>query len=203
VKTVGSGTSNEQEGASKTAASSNLQQSDGIKPTNSPPSCLKTEDKISVNCSSETQTDVQAIPANNYSSSNVKADISGMSDMSAQHNAFKMESGGFKSDSLSQMETVKALESVSPHFREKETRDMKEYDVSNECKDRKLSEGMDGGRCESLAVESKDVSCGTQSVDLNLNEGKQLVELGAGAIRNIGGKEDPGIPYDWVSNGEL
>jgi hypothetical protein len=38
---------------------------------------------------------------------------------------------------------------------------------------------------------------------VNLNEGKHLVELGAGAMRNIGGKEDPGIPYDWVSNGKL
>jgi len=205
VKTVSSGTNNEQEGTSNTVASSaNVQQNDSVKPTNSPPSSLKTEDKISLNCSNETQTDVQAIPSNNYSSSNVKSDISGMSDMSAaQHNAFKMESGVFKSDSLSQMETVKALESASSHFREKETRDMKEYDLSNEHKDGKLNESVDGGRCESLTVESKDASCGTQSMDLNLNEGKHLVELGAGAMRNIGGKEDPGIPYDWVSNGKL
>jgi hypothetical protein len=204
VKIVSPGTNNEQELKSNTVSpSSEMQQNDSIKSVNSPPSSLKTEDKISLSCSNETQTDAQAIPANNYSSSNVKSDISGMSGMSAQHNAFKVESGTFKSDSLSQMETAKAFDSVSPHFQEKEARDVKECDLNSECKDRKFNESMDGGRCESLTVESKDASCGTQSMDLNLNEGKHLVELGAGAMRTVGGKEDPGIPYDWVSNGKL
>ncbi|KAJ9600700.1 hypothetical protein L9F63_026162 [Diploptera punctata] len=34
--------------------------------------------------------------------------------------------------------------------------------------------------------------------DLNLNEGKHLVELGTGSARGFNIKEDPGIPYDWA-----
>jgi hypothetical protein len=205
MKPVGSGTNNEQDGKSNTVSPCSIQQSGNIMCGNPPPPSLKAEDKISINCSNETQTDIPTIPTKNYGSLNVKSDISGMSDISTQHNSFKMESGSFKSESHSQMERVKAFErSSSPHFRDKETKDMKEYELSNESKDRKPNDSVDGRRCESLAVESKDASCGTQNFDcpkdLNLNEGKQLVELGPGAARNIGSREDPGIPYDWVSN---
>jgi hypothetical protein len=205
VKPVISGTNNEQDGKSNTVSPCNIQQSGNIMCGNPPPPSLKAEDKISINCSNETQTDVPTISTKNYGSLNIKSDISGLSDMSAQHNAFKMESGSFKSDSHSQMERMKGFErSSSPHFQDKETKDLKEYELSNENKDRKPSDSVDGRRCESLAVESKDASCGTQNFDcpkdLNLNEGKQLVELGPGAARNIGSREDPGIPYDWVSN---
>jgi hypothetical protein len=181
MKPVDSGTNIEQDAKSSTVKSCNMQQSGNINSSNPPPpSSLKTEDKISLNCSNETQTDIAPIPANNYSNLSVK------SDMSTQHNAFKMESGAFKSDG-------QAFErNSSPH------------EVSNESKDRKANDSADGRRCESVAVESKDASCGTQNFDcpkdLNLNEGKQVVELGPGAARNMGGREDPGIPYDWVSS---
>jgi hypothetical protein len=179
MKLVDSGTNIEQDAKNSTVTSCNMQQSGNINSTNPPPSSLKTEDKISLNCSNETQTDIPPIPTNNYSNLNVK------SDMSTQHNAFKMESGAFKSDG-------QAFErNSSPH------------ELSNESKDRKANDSADGRRCETVAVESKDASCGTQNFDcpkdLNLNEGKQVVELGPGAARNMGGREDPGIPYDWVS----
>jgi hypothetical protein len=191
MKPVDSGTNIEQDGKSTTGTSCNMQQSDNINSTNPSTSSLKTEDKISLNCSNETQTDIPPIPTNNYSNLNVK------SDMSTQHNAFKMESGAFKSDG-------QAFEgNSSPHLQDKENQDVKEYELGNDNKDRKANDSADGRRCESAAVESKDASCGTQNFDcpkdLNLNEGKQVVELGAGAARNIGGREDPGIPYDWVS----
>ncbi|PNF37539.1 hypothetical protein B7P43_G13810 [Cryptotermes secundus] len=180
MKPVDSGTNTEQDGKSSTVTSCNMQQSGNI-----PPSSLKTEDKISLNCSNETQTDIPLILTNNYGNLNVK------SDMSTQHNAFKMESGVFKSDG-------QAFErNSSPHLR-----DVKEYELGNDSKDRKANDSADGRRCESM-VESKDASCGTQNFDcpkdLNLNEGKQVVELGAGAARNMGGREDPGIPYDWAT----
>lgn len=203
VKPVSSGT-NEQNGKSNTVSPCNIQLSGNVMCVNPSPPSLKTEDKISINCSNETQTDIPAIATNKYSSLNIKSDTSGMSDISTQHNAFKMESGPFKSDGHSQMERGR---SSSPHFRDKETKDMKECELNNESKDRKTNVNMDGRRCESLSVESKDASCGTQNFDcpkdLNLNERKQLVELGPGAARNIGSREDPGIPYDWVSNGNL
>jgi hypothetical protein len=192
MKPVDSGPNIEPDRKSSAIASCNLQQSVSINSTNPPPSSLKTEDKISLNCSNETQTDIPPIPANNYSNLNVK------SDMSTQHNAFKMETGEIKSDSQT------FARNPSPHFQDKEIREAKDCELGNESKDRKANDSVDGRRCESVTVESKDASCGTQNFDgpkdLNLNEGKQVVELAPGAARNLGGREDPGIPYDWVSN---
>jgi hypothetical protein len=172
MKPVDSGTNIEQDRKSSSIASCNVQQNVNINSTNPPPSSVKTEDKASLNCSNETQTDIPPIPANNYGNLNVK------SDMSTQHNAFKVETGAIKSDG------------------HKEGRDAKECELGNLSEDKKASDNA-----ESVTVESKDASCGTQNFDCpkDLN---QVVEVAPGAARNLGGREDPGIPYDWVSSSD-
>ena len=91
----------------------------------------------------------------------------------------------------------------SSQFQSKE-RDIKEFEVNSDNKDIKPIEGIDGRRNDNMVVESKDASCGTPNFDcpkdLNLNDGKHVgVELGTGSSRGFNIKEDPGIPYDWVS----